>query len=108
MQNLIRAITARQTVSEYMEPGFGGPDGVRQGLVDLVADLMHLCHEDGINCTEVEQSATGHFKAEIKGFAVTRLLRSKSVRTTDLTAVRTHSPLSTLIDISRSHDATHY
>lgn len=43
MQNLIRAITARQTVSEYMEPGFGGPDGVRQGLVDLVADLMHLC-----------------------------------------------------------------
>lgn len=85
---------ARRSIKDHLEPGQDGRDAERTAIVDIVADLMHECHELSVpwNFVEascvgqrisdlrhycflqkhdweaIEESANGHFVAEINGW----------------------------------------
>ena len=85
---------ARILIEDHLEPGLDGRDAEHTAIVDIVADLMHECHELSIpwqfveaSCVgpmisdlrhycflqkhdweAIEESANGHFVAEINGW----------------------------------------
>lgn len=62
---------ASESIAEYGERWDRG-EPLDTTLVDLVADLMHWCHErdktgNGANWSEIEAQAARHFEAELEG-----------------------------------------
>lgn len=52
-----RADRAEKAINSYDEGG-------KTGLVDLLADLMHFCHLEGIDFDSAMETATMHFDCE--------------------------------------------
>lgn len=39
-------------------------DGADTAITDLLGDLMHLCHRDGLDLDDLTEKASGHWAAE--------------------------------------------
>jgi len=58
---------AKAALLGYREAKREDLDDYRDEIVDLIADLLHLCKQEGIEFYAVLESATMHFEAETKG-----------------------------------------
>jgi hypothetical protein len=66
-----RAGIAESVLHEYVRAKESGMDledyGIEEAIVDLISDLLHLAHAEGMKPEKLVQSATMHFEAELDG-----------------------------------------
>lgn len=64
-----RAEWARSALDHFKALVCGSPENEpdQEQLGDLLGDLMHLCHRDGIDFTKALQDACSHFVFETSG-----------------------------------------
>jgi hypothetical protein len=66
MNNAERAEKAFRTMLVFMQyTGLTRADGYETAITDLIADLQHLCDEQGIEFAEVLRVAEDHYQAEL-------------------------------------------
>ena len=66
MTNEDRAKQARMTL-DYFLSIFPNDDDVETLAIDLLADILHLLEQEGVDSERVLSSAESHFRAERKG-----------------------------------------
>lgn len=59
-----RAARARATTTQYVADK-GTDDDLATGIMDLLADLMHLCAAQGMDFRRALDVACEHFEAEV-------------------------------------------
>ena len=62
--NKDRAEWARGAVECFVSM-VGGGDDLKTSISDLIADLLHLCDEEGIDHEDVLRNATWHYEEEV-------------------------------------------
>lgn len=60
--NETRAKRAFSVTINYVEPG----EDIKTALIDLLADVQHLCDQKGLNFDTVLQSSKRHYTAEVE------------------------------------------
>ena len=62
-----RAEYARSAVENHCKQADGEPECLEESVIDLLANLMHLCKKDGVDFGDCLLSAQIHFDAESEG-----------------------------------------
>lgn len=63
--NQERAMWAKSAVDHFSSLVHANPEPLETKITDLVADLMHLSYQEGIDWGDVTRRADDHFRAEV-------------------------------------------
>ena len=64
-----RAQRARQVVAAFTQALASDNEPLQTNITDLLADLMHLCRQEGIAFADALRSACGRYAGELVGQA---------------------------------------
>lgn len=64
LSNRQRATLAAKGLAAYLEAGGMTNDSAETSIIDLLADLMHLCDGHGLDINQLLERAARHYKSE--------------------------------------------